>query len=256
MLDKTVQFVYFIGLDNWITILCSFIGLLGVYLTIQFTRNQFREDKRIGIKPHLDLKLKDKICLGLDLTVDKNVNEKFCNNEETYFVDKKNMDGDIVVSFFYIELDLENIGLGHALNYKIVDIYGENLESEIKENLKTIKKESKSKIWLIVYKYITQEDINLLDKVKNDYSQVDKILLSKLTFKAHENPTIQDKLKTNSEENIYIDIEYNDLLGNKYKKIFCLELYFDLFIDFKKNECLLDGKVRVSDEKNREYLIK
>ena len=256
MIAEITQFIKFIGLDNWITILCSFMGLLGVYLTIQFTRNQFREEKRIGIKPHLDLKLKDKLCLGADLTLDKNVNEKFCNNEETYYVDKIMKDGDILVSFFYIELDLENIGLGHALNCEIVDIYGEDLESKIKENLKTLKKESKSKMWLIVYKYITQEDINLIDKVKNDFSQEEKILMKMLTFKANDKPTIKDKLKTNSAENIYIHIEYNDLLGNKYKKIFCLELYFDLYMDAIRDEYLLDGKVKVLDEKNREYKIK
>ena len=255
MKDTILSIIKLIGLDNWISILCALIGLLGVYYTIQFTRNQFKDDKRIGIKPYLDLRLKDKFCV-ISKGDTSNLDSKYFN-EHLNFIRLSNYNS--MLSIFYIELDIENIGLGHALNCKVVDIYGENRTSEISENLIVLKQEEKSKIWLYVEKIKKKEYIELFEKAYECY--VEELVIieeqlnnGELIQGTETSDTINEELKSISKEEIYIDIEYNDMLDNKYKKTFCIELYY--YVDMTFSICRLNGDVRVLNEKSKDFQIK
>lgn len=269
--NSILKFLRWVGLDNWITLFSALIGLGGVYLTIQFTRSQFNEDKRVGIKPHLNLICKDVSCWG-DYIVESDIDDKFYTDNLYHLFRKMNFGNDESFSIFYIALAIENIGLGHALNFRIINIYGENTQISIMENLSIVKKENELNIFLEAEKYVTTEFINLLDQANNDDLERKKlftdIFASGSIFqkypKDYNDLTVKDKLRNQSKEKIYIDVEYNDLLKNKYKKTFCIELSFDLalkngnnkpLIDAKFREYLLSGKVKVLDIESKEILI-
>lgn len=269
--NAILKFIKWVGLDNWITLLSALIGLVGVYLTIQFTRSQFNEDKMVGIKPHLNLICKNNFCWG-DYIVESDIDSNFYADNTYHIFRKMNFGTDQSISFFYIELIIENIGLGHALNFRIIDIYGENTQVSIMENLSIVKKESELKILLEVEKYVKTEFISLLDQANNDDLEKDKLFMDMFSSGVifHQYPkdskdlTVKDKLKNQSKEKIYIDVEYNDLLKNKYKKTFCIELYFDLafkngtnkpLIDHQYSTYLLSGEVKVFDVESKEFLI-
>lgn len=257
--NAILKFIKWVGLDNWITLLSSLIGLVGVYLTIQFTRNQFNEDKRIGIKPHLNLIIKNTHCSG-EYIVQKDIDIEY-GDYDIYSVHRERIIGnEESISFFSIDLSIENIGLGHALNYKILNIYGKNIDPYIMENLSIIKKESESNILLEIHKHVTTEFISLLDKINNDAEEKQNILIDSIVEntpfqKIYKNPTVRQVLKDDSKEKIYIDIEYSDLLTNRYKKTFCLELYFDLAMNNQDYNYLLEGKAKVLNEKNKEIKL-
>ena len=44
--------------DGWLSLLGSILSFAGVFITIKYTKKQFKDDKRISIKPYLDIKLK------------------------------------------------------------------------------------------------------------------------------------------------------------------------------------------------------
>lgn len=269
--NSILKFTKWIGLDNWITLLSALIGLGGAYLTIQFTRNQFNEDKRIGIKPHLNLICKDVSCWG-DYIVESDIDDKFHTDNPYHLFRKMNFGNDESFSIFYIALAIENIGLGHALNFRIINIYGENTQISIMENLSIVKKENELKILLEVEKYVQTKFISLLDQANNNKLEKNKLLLDifspGILFQEHpkdsKDLTVRDKLINQSKEKIYIDVEYDDLLKNKYRKTFCIELYFDLdfkngttkpLIDDKFPDYLLAGNVKVLDVESKEILI-
>ncbi|MEW8963279.1 hypothetical protein [Paraclostridium dentum] len=269
--NSILKFLRWVGLDNWITLFSALIGLGGVYLTIQFTRSQFNEDKRVGIKPHLNLICKDVSCWG-DYIVESDIDDKFYTDNPYHLFRKMSFGNDESFSIFYIALAIENIGLGHALNFRIINIYGENTQISIMENLSIIKKENELKILLEVEKYVQTKFISLLDQANNNDLEKDKLLMdtfsSGVLFQEHpkdsEDLTVTDKLINQSNEKIYIDVEYDDLLKNKYRKTFCIELYFDLafkngttkpLIDDKFPDYLLSGEVKVLDIESKEFLI-
>lgn len=269
--NSILKFLRWVGLDNWITLFSALIGLGGVYLTIQFTRSQFNEDKRVGIKPHLNLICKDVSCWG-DYIVESDIDDKFYTDNPYHLFRKMSFGNDESFSIFYIALAIENIGLGHALNFRIINIYGENTQISIMENLSIIKKENELKVLLEVEKYVQTKFISLLDQANNNDLEKDKLLMdtfsSGVLFQEHpkdsKDLTVTDKLINQSKEKIYIDVEYDDLLKNKYRKTFCIELYFDLalkngttkpLIDDKFPDYLLSGEVKVLDIESKEILI-
>ena len=139
IVNTILHFLNLLEVDHLITLLSSLIGLVGVYLTIQFTRNQFNEDKRIGIKPHLNLIVKNTHCSGKYI-IQKDIADEFSDYDVYSVYRERIIENYKDISYLFIELSIENIGLGHALNFKIVDIYGENIDAYIKENLSIIKK--------------------------------------------------------------------------------------------------------------------
>lgn len=255
MIHEIMKFIKFIGLDNWITMICSLVGLLGVYFTIQFTRNQFKEDKRIGVKPYLDLKINNSYCQTKFSEGDYFI--KFIN-EETLFVKDKDSTLSDGETYFYFELDLENIGLGHALDYKVNSIYGENIKFKGKDKIDIIRKDNKKKIWIEISKGLKKEYLDFLYKAINDPKETKKIKEKELNFDRHypNDYTVSDKLKIKSKEEVYIDIQYKDILNNQYKKIFCLEFYFYIDKNPFATETIIKGKSNFLREKTKEYLIK
>ncbi|MDO7204211.1 hypothetical protein Q5M85_08770 [Paraclostridium bifermentans] len=102
--NSILKFIKWIGLDNWITLLSALIGLVGVYLTIQFTRNQFNKDKMVGIKPHLNLICKNNFCWG-DYIVESDIDSKFYadNADNTYHIFRKmNFEMTKAIAFFIL----------------------------------------------------------------------------------------------------------------------------------------------------------
>lgn len=259
MIDKIINFIVE---GNGMELISASIGLLGVYWTIQYTRNQFNDDKRMGIKPYLDLSIcnEDFANKFTASTEDKEYKNSYGSyfNSSTYYVDLKSdcfKNGSL--GFFYAELDLENIGLGHAIDCKVVGIYGENNITRITEDISILKKDYKSKIFLVITKVLKNEYVDLLEKFINCEEEKEKVREKFwLNKKFPNNYTVLDKLKNQSREEIYIDIEYKDMLNNKYKKTFCLELHFYIEKDLFLEKEIIKGTTRVLRTKYKEKLIK
>lgn len=259
IIDKIINFIV---KDSGMELISAFIGLLGVYWTIQYTRNQFNDDKRMGTKPYLDLSLCNQNC-ETEFTYKDEDNEHKMGyweylNENTYYVDPKNDSESKSGSFFYVELEIENIGLGHAIDYKIINIYGENSQSEIKENIDIIRKDDKSNMYIVISKRIENEYLTLLEEFINIKKEQLKIREEFWISNQDqpENKSIIDKLITQSREEIYIDVEYKDILNNKYKKTFCLELHFYIEKDLFSEKDIIKGETRILRNKYNEKLIK
>lgn len=261
MIAGITQFVNFISVDNWVAITCSFVGLLGVYLTIQYTRKQFKIDKRMEIKPYLDLSMdeisffsKDSYIIGVAIDEWK--------DEEVYSL---KMSGDlpkeVVKGTFRVKFNLENIGLGNAIHLKLIDIISDDRKWEnCRENVNIIKKDNGLTIFMEIEKVIKEkiikektlelEDIiNIYGKPHNESFKID-------TKKYPYGKFIEDEISKISEEQIYIVFEYEDMLNNKYKKTFCLQMYLFAFFE----DCLLDniyieGGLKILKEE-KEDLIK
>lgn len=263
MIDKIISFIV---KDNGMELISAFIGLLGVYWTIQYTRNQFNDDKRMGIKPYLDLSLRSQYCsteFTPDYEEDIYEEDNHCYryiNSDTYYAHLKDTfshrEGSL--SLFYVELDLENIGLGHAIDYKLIDIYGENIKTKIKENISIIRKDDKSKIFIEISKMLKKEYLTFLDISIN--CEEEKARIEEKFWHGNEDfpndYTVIDKLKKQSREEIYIDVEYKDMLNNKYKKTFCLELLFYIDEGILAEKDIIKGRCRVLRNKYNEKLIK
>ncbi|WP_343009141.1 hypothetical protein, partial [Blautia obeum] len=101
-----MNFICGITEDGWISFIGSILGFIGVIVTIVHTKKQFEKDKRISVKPYLDVKLKHSseslYSLGLyTITEMANIN----------LYDEDN-----------IGLEITNLGQGNCLNCKLIEV--------------------------------------------------------------------------------------------------------------------------------------
>lgn len=191
---------------------------------INLIKGQFYEDKRINVKPFLKVKVYDDYNTG-------KFNEIVALNKEKAIKVKDKKDEELRKNS--ILLNIDNIGLGPAINIKVYKInidkgFDVNLEG-IDNNISSISTGSNGCLEIYL-EYL--EDI--------DY-------LSKFTFSTEEEAIKKFK---ESDFKIYLNIEFEDILGNLYEKEICILC----------NKCIKTEKkiivYRNLNEKDEKYNIK
>lgn len=256
MKDIISNIIKFFIEGNGMELISAFIGLLGVYWTIQYTRNQFNDDKRKGIKPYLDLSIaKMKFISKHSFTTGEEI-EKFSDDDVFLLHIKEDSLQEGSIGTFNINFKLENVGLENAINCKVIDIIGEDRDWKyFKENRSIIKKGESQDIFIKIEKTITDEHIKLSEEneylmenlEKGDYHiDIDKYPYGKF---------ISDCISKVNKEKVYIKVEYYDLLNNRYIKSFCVKLYLFGSIDGYFRGRLIEGGLKILIEEHKETLI-
>lgn len=211
-----VNGIFEVSPDGWASFIGSFLSFLGVFITIRYTKKQFKqeikmseeqfkEDKRISIKPYLDIKLKKAskdICnLGILAVNDlKNINE---------FEERD------------IGIEIANLGQGNCLECKLVKIKvdGKNIDDEHiyignLGNLKVYENILRKITFIIWYGDVVEE-------IKNKY-RGKNIKDCPKEFKYF---TYNHLLKK-----VELQFEYKDVLDNKYRKNIVIEIFVHVTI--------------------------
>lgn len=202
LLDITPDFISDITPDGWIALFGIIGGFVGVYKTIKNSEKQFKDEKRISIKPYLDIKLKG-----------------FCENENSFGIFKI---GEFKKSNIYapgnIGLEFTNLGLGNCLECKLVKVIidDKNVNDEygyignIKVDEKIIRE--------ITFKTWYEND---LDKIKKEYIGKNKEDCPK---------EFGDGTYTRLLKKVELQFEYKDVLDNKYSKNIVIEVFINVNI--------------------------
>lgn len=180
------------------TILSSIVSTLGVIITIKYTKKQFDKDKRIQVKPHLNFLLES-------FSYESTLSDRIINRNQTLF-NKINKDN--IIIYLHGQNDdedrsisntikIENIGIGPVINFKITSIQSNKREIDVIPN-----------------------KIIFIDNIK-----IEGHIDLKLTI---DTPSVsqEDNDPCSICEQILINIEYQDILYNKYE----YKLYFETFI--------------------------
>lgn len=250
------------GIQLTSAIVGALIGLLGIFWTIQYTRKQFKIDKRMEIKPYLDLSI-DEISFrsSESYTTGFAINE--WKDEEIYLLKiMSDLPSGVDKGIVRVKFNLENIGLGNAIHLKLIDIISDGRKLEnCKDNVNIIKKDSGLTIFMEIEKAIEEKVakekvVELKEIIKTDGKPHDesfKIDTKKYPY----GKFIDDEISKISEEKIYIAFEYEDMLNNKYKKTFCLQLYLFAFFEYTFAEIIyIEGGLKILKEKEKEKLVK
>lgn len=201
-----MSFLQKISVDGYVSIICSCITLIGTYITVKFAKSQVKEDKRISVKPFLYFRLGK--MKGFYEAKEEELNKDYNNPTNDIYLScldyKKGDIGKIYVLNF--KLEIENLGLGRAINCKIIKIYNKKY---MKNYMRFNKLTSNHNVNISVdeYKHI---NFNLVYELDNEKLQIIGKEINLDDF--HK---IREELIDNS-KTIYIDIIYKDLLNNKY----------------------------------------
>lgn len=199
--------------DGWASFIGSVLSFLGVFITIRYTKKQFKDemkmsqeqfkdDKRISVKPYLDIKLKwtskGLSSFGIfQIGEFKNLNLHKDSN---------------------IGLEFTNLGQGNCLECRLVKVIidGKNVNDEYGDigNLRVDEKISREITFITWYE-------NTLEEIKSEY--IDKKLDDcPSEFK-------QFRFKHLLKE-VEMQFEYKDVLENKYRKNIVLEIFIEFAI--------------------------
>lgn len=196
-----MNFICGITEDGWISFIGSILGFIGVIITIVHTKKQFEKDKRISVKPYLDVKLKysseSLYSLGI-YTINKMANINLYDEDN-------------------IGLEITNLGQGNCLNCKLIEVRLNN--KKISDECMYIGNMKADESILRGLTFVTWYG-DILEEIKK-----------KCMGKPREECTDQ------SEDDIYrypvnkieMKFEYKDVLDNKYSKT----IVIDVFIIFK-----------------------
>lgn len=171
---------------------------------LKLIKNQFVEDKRLNIKPYLSVSSEFRINNNKKL---KSFDEKCKKFNEKPLKVYSNI-STIKNSEFYFKI--KNLGLGTAMNINIVKFSFGKINLDLDKCIKDIESLD------------VREDFTA--KVPIKYYDRDIMYGEFNNFKSENKDEIVRKFK--KIEKIYIDIEFNDLLNNRYLKKFCIELNF------------------------------
>lgn len=200
--------------SNSITILSALIGLVGTWLTIKYTYNQFKKDKMISVKPYLNISVKDqKYFDSKEKAICKKIEAVFASSESNEILILK--DNIEIESLIRMCLCIENIGLGHAVDFKILKITRNNKEVNCKNSLSKIKTNNlQTKDTINLKISIEIEDFSKdIELIKEKYPNLNRPeMLNKSVFLLDNFNKDLEKLG----EEICIMIKYNDILKNSY----------------------------------------
>lgn len=192
------------------SILGGILSFAGVWITIRYTRKQFKDDKRISVKPYLDIKLNyfniDKSILSFgNFSINKLKDNKYKHDYE---------EEDILI-------EINNLGQGHCLECKLVKIIIDN---------KNINDE---------YGYIGNLTVNenILRKIKfkTYYGDIVEKIKKKYIDKNIDDCPEEFKQFTYNHllKEVELQFEYKDVLDNKYRKTIVIEVFikFDILAE-------------------------
>ncbi|MEF9991338.1 MAG: hypothetical protein RR657_01620 [Peptostreptococcaceae bacterium] len=192
-----MNFIYNITADGWISFIGSILSFVGVFITISCAKKQFKDDKKISVKPYLDMKLKNDE-QDLDFIDSITINKFKSRNG----LDRQN-----------INVEITNLGQGNCLECKLIEIKlnGNKVNNEVRyigniETNKNILSGITFKTWY--------EDI--LQEIREKYIGKD-IKDCPDDFKSFSHRCFLKEIE--------LKFEYKDILENKYSKKIVIETY-------------------------------
>lgn len=204
-LGRYVSFYRSTSPDGWLSFLMGLLGFISIFISIQFNKEQFREDKRIGIKPYLDITL-------------ENVGTVRYSSIGIIPINYDNMNINLYENKI-VNLVITNLGLGNCLRCEVIEIKLNGIKlNEDASYIGNIRVNESRKSELIIAFWFG----DILENLKSKY--VDKQLRSPEKCKEKIN-----KLTLNTVELI---MKYKDILGNEYKKSIVLIVNVDFNIEF------------------------
>lgn len=186
----------------------SFIGSLlggilsfaGVWLTIIYTRKQFKDDKRISVKPYLDIKLKN-----------------LSNSTDSFaFIAINKLKNLNLYEESFIGIELSNLGQGNCLECKLIAIRIDGRKVNNGVNVGSVRATDDSISRKITFKTYYGD---ILNEVKEKFIEKN--------IKDYED-TYNSLLKE-----VELQFEYKDVLDNKYRKTIVIEVFikFDILAE-------------------------
>lgn len=213
-IGKYIPFYKNTSPDGWLGVIAALLGFSGIFITIRHTDKQFREDKRISVKPYLNM---TNIC---EITSDS------LNPHNIIFINGDGFNRNCLKRFnLKIKLEFENLGIGNALDCRILSIT------------------STSKIYKLVGEDIVfgaissnkNKDIRLEIEYYDDGHIENKIYNYKASNITQE---IHEYIRKETSRDIEILVEYKDILNNWYEKKFVLECFLDANLNPSKIEVI------------------
>lgn len=211
--------------DGMITLGLGIITLFISLVTIRITKKQFSDDKRLTIKPYLNCEKEELI---KESSLNKQVQNIKCYEHIIFMYG--NVYGHMVGEDDYqFRLNVHNVGLGHAINCKITQVYTKNNEDDfkvigLKKFLGPIKVTDNLEIDFNIKHTISNEHLELIG---TGYNSFDEYL------------ELNKKVYQESVKDIYMDIKYSDVLFNEY--MVTIHFKFCNYIDYKSS--LEDSKI-------------
>ncbi len=211
-LGKCVPFYKNTSADGWLSFLAGLFGFLGIFITIQFNNKQFNEDKRISVKPYLNM---------------TNIAEITSDNlipHYIVFINGDGFNGNCLKRFnVKFKLEFENLGIGNALDCRIL------LITSTSKIYKSVGGES------VLGAIISDKnkDIRLGIEYYDDEHIENKIYNYKGSNITQE---IHDYIRKETSRDIKILVEYKDILNNWYEKEFVLECFLETNLNFSSSE--------------------
>lgn len=194
--------------DGWLSFLGALLGFAIIFITIKHEKKQFNEDKRISVKPYLNM------------TNIAEITQENLLPHNVIFINGDGFNKEGLKRFdLKIKIEFENIGVGNALDcrilaitstYKPCKVIGENIV------LGVISTNKNKEIHL---KIIYYDDEDIENKIHSKES-------SNITQEIHE------YIRKETSREIKILLEYKDILNNWYEKEFILECWLDANITF------------------------
>lgn len=213
-------------LDGIIGLATSTIAIFISIWTMKQTSKQFKEDKRLSIKPYLNYEKKELIEGGqLASNLAKQLQE-LKGYESINFLYKGIWGNYLGEEYYQFRLILHNIGLGHAIKCTIDRVYTKNNE----ENFRIFY--PKKFLGSIELKEKLELKFNIRYSINTEHSK-----LIGTCFKSFEEyGEVNSKVYEESIKDIYMDIKYYDVLFNEY--ITTIHFKFANYLD--NNNKLID----------------
>lgn len=234
--------------DGVINLIVGMITFLFSLWTILTTKKHFREEKRISSKPYFNSKAR---LLNFDELAVYNMSNDYKDNFENIKLHhilnnkKLNKNGYRKESYkFYLELS--NIGLGNAINCKITEIIGNIAIYRNPYFLGAIQKNESKSIGINFAYYMPK---TYEEKLGGNFSKENSYLSNALN----------SKLKEKTSQYVYIDLEYNDVFDNTYKKTICILFFISFEIEYSEECYTVKGfkkHIKIIEEESIEELKK
>ncbi|WP_346935317.1 hypothetical protein [Clostridium sp.] len=211
-LGKCIPFYKNVSPDGWLGFITALLGFSGIFITIRHTNKQFNEDKRISVKPYLDLSISKVIRpkLGNDLYTAKDYSFSYSGNIWI------NADSGLGCYDLQCRLDIKNLGMGNALDCRILSVRPTS-PFDIEDNrvLGVIEPNKSGEISINI-KYYDDDSKNKVLTVYKEFNKSEQI------YEYINNQTTRD---------IILLIEYKDILNNCYKKEFTLKCNLAVYLE-------------------------